>query len=383
MYAASLRKIKKYKQFDSMDLIIVEALGKYGPRNILKIANYLGLAESTLRYRINNMIKRKLLKLHTNVYHTSLGLKKVLIFADIDKMYSTLIEKFMTINDFWAFISRIHGLKEGIHALYTVPIRYVNKLNEYLEALASHNIIRTYEIYYSTCFHRVNPTMTWFDLKINDWRFDWQGLIKEIEISSTYLPYTLRDPADFPILADEMDVFILKELEKNAIVSFREIAKKTGTTPQNIYYHYHHHIVANRLIEDFQIYLRKYDPMCSVLPYFIIDFHDKDIFAKVANSLRNKPFVEVLGKILGRNTLFISANLPLNEFVNMLNTLNEMVALGYINEYRYYLSYPLEGGRRQTIPYKNFVNGSWMYHHDEYMRELEDLYKKVKTELKS
>jgi DNA-binding Lrp family transcriptional regulator len=171
----------------------------------------------------------------------------------------------------------------------------------------------------------------------------------------------------------------LKELEKNPVVSFKEIAKKAGTTPQNIYYHYHQHIISNKLIEDFQVYLRKFELTYSVLPYFVIDFVDHKAFAKTTNVFRNKPFVEVLGKILDSNTLFVSANLPLHEFVNMLNTLNEMIGLGYVKEYRYYISYPFEKGRRQTIPYKNFKDGAWMYYHDDYMTELEDLYKKTRS----
>jgi DNA-binding Lrp family transcriptional regulator len=377
MGAKPLRKIKRRGAFDSLDLIIVEALGKYGPRNILKIANQLGISESTIRYRVNNMIKRGLLRLYTNVYHTFIGLKKVLVLADVNKKYINLIEDFMAVNDFWAYTSKIHGCKEGVLALYILPVRYVKKLIDYIDKLINYNLINSYEIFYSTCFHRVNPNMTWFDLKRNEWVFKWKTIINEVKNSPITLPYTLRDPDDFPILGDEMDIFILKELERNAIVSFREIAKKAGTTPQNVYYHYHQHIIPNRLIEDFQVYLRKFDLNCSVLPYFIIDFVDYNSFAKAANVLRNKPFVEVLGKILGKNTLFVSANLPLSEFVNMLNTLNEMIEMGYIKEYKYYISYPFERGRRQTIPYKNFKDGSWLYYHDEYMRELDELYKRI------
>jgi hypothetical protein len=98
----------------------------------------------------------------------------------------------------------------------------------------------------------------------------------------------------------------------------------------------------------------------------------------MANVFSNKPFTEVLGKILDSNILLVSAYLPVMEFFNMLSAMNKLIALGVIKRYNYRLAYPLERSERQTIPYRNFADRSWIYEHDKYLERIHNLYKEVK-----
>jgi DNA-binding Lrp family transcriptional regulator len=245
--------------------------------------------------------------------------------------------------------------------------------------MVSLGILDSYELLWSTCFHRVNTTTTWYNLKREGWDFRWNELINEVDQASIELPVTLRDPDDFPILADEIDIFILKELEKDATISLSDLAKMLGTSIQNVHYHFKKHIEGRFLIEDYQIVFKKFDLETSVFPRFIIEFPNHQYLAKTANVFRNKPFTEVLGKILDTNKLLVAAYLPLKEFFNMLRTLNRMVALGIIKSYNYRIVYPLEKSERQTIPYKNFQKGSWIFEADKYIERLHELHRKLGT----
>jgi len=377
----TIEKMSNLK-YDALDLIIVEALGKFGPRNIYKIAKYLGLPESTIRYRINVLRSMKLLYLLTNIYHTNIGLKKSVVFLEVNPRYSAYIYDFLACNDYWLFIQRTHSYSEGCWALYTVPVEHTNKLKDFLHEIKSLDVAWNYKVYWSTCFHRVNTTTTWFDLSNEKWDFRWEELLSDIEEAGTDLPFTLKDPSDFPILCDETDLFILKEMEKDATVSFAEIAKKLGTTTQNVCYHYKQHIIKNSLIEDFQIFFMRFDPKVSITPVFIIEFPKYEYLAKTANALRDKPFVEILGKILSKNILLLIAYLPIYEFFNMLNTFNKLAELGYIRRYKYYLRYLAEKGMRETIPYKNFKDGRWIYNHDLYVSRLHEKFKEISEKVK-
>ena len=369
-------------KYDALDLMIVEALGKFGPRNVYRIAKYLDLPESTIRYRINVLRSMKLLYLHTNIYHTNIGLKKGVVFLEADPRYSAYIYDFLACNDYWLLIRRTHSYSEGCWALYTIPVNHTDKLRDFFDEIKSLGLVWSYKLYWSTCFHRVNTTTTWFDLSNEKWDFRWEKLLSDVERAGTDLPFTLKDPKDFPILCDEIDLFILKELEKDATISFAEIAKKLGVTTQNVCYHYKQHIIKNSLIEDFQIGFIKFDPKVSVTPIFIIEFPKYEYLAKMANALCDKPFVEILGKILNKNMLLLIAYLPIYEFFNMLNTFNRMAELGYIKRYKYYLRSFMEKGIRQTIPYRNFKDGTWVYDHELYISRLHEAFKDVSKKLR-
>jgi len=71
------------KRFDLLDVKILEGLGIHGPRNITSLARKLGIPAETLRKRMKRVIhSRHFFKTHVNIYHTNLGLKKAIVFAE-------------------------------------------------------------------------------------------------------------------------------------------------------------------------------------------------------------------------------------------------------------------------------------------------------------
>ena len=366
-------------KLDYKDLLLVESLGEYGPRNILRIAKKLGMPESSIRYRIKRLKEKGLLYMHANVYHTNIGLKKGVVFVDANPRYRQHIHRFIDANDYWIQMDYIHGRKEGVYVLFTVPDENFDKLRSFLNELVKTEVILDYELFESTCYHRVNPRTNWYDVENKKWRFEWSRLISDVENESTELPVTLRDPKGFPILADETDVFILKELEKDPTISFRELGMKIGTTPQNIKYHYDHHIIGNFLLEDYTIFIARYDPKTSVILHFILDFPNSKMLAKTANAFMKRPFSEIMGKILRQNKLILFSYIPITEYANMLETMNYMAEMGYITRYKYYIALPTEKGHRETIPYKLFRDKHWLYKHEEYIDRIYEVFRNIEN----
>ena len=379
MRTVSLMDLKQ----NPTNLLIIDALGKYTPRNIYKIAKELGMPESTVRYRIRVMRKRGILWLFTNVYHTNIGLKKGVVFAEINPKYWNSIYEFMRANEFWAYMVRLHGGREIIHALYTIPVEHISKLNDFLDEMVELDILRDYKVYHSTCFHRVNASESWYDFKNNEWNFSWENIIHDVERADTLLPITLKDPKGFPILADEIDIKILKSLELDATVTYTELAKNLNTTPQNIRYHFKQHIEKNFLIEGYEILFLRFQLDKSMLIYFILDFPNYTSMAKVANVFRNRPFTEVLGKILGRHSMLMAAYILMKEFINLINTLNNMVSLGYLKNFEYYMTPATEMMKRQTIPYRRFKDDHWEYPHQEMINVLHKRFNRINKILKN
>jgi hypothetical protein len=87
---------------------------------------------------------------------------------------------------------------------------------KFLDTTKEMGLTREMHVTWSTCFQNVNPTQNWFDPKKESWTFSWDDWVEEIVSEGTELPYTLVDPESFTNHADYIDVFIIKELEKNA-----------------------------------------------------------------------------------------------------------------------------------------------------------------------
>jgi DNA-binding Lrp family transcriptional regulator len=369
------------EQLDSLDVKILGGLAEYGPRNITKVARGLNVPRGTIISRIERMSSSFYLRLLTTVYHTNLGMKKAVVFAKAIPGQEDTLFNCLKANEFYIYLSRCFGMFEGCVAIYVIPIEYTAKFQDFLMKIKEMGMARDIDLFWSTCFHTVNLTGNWFDNNKETWVFPWEEWLHEVSSSESELPYTLKDPVSFPLRADETDLFIVKELEKNATVSLACVAREFGTTLQNIRYHYERHVVRHGLIETFQMAILPFDRATSDMLFFIFRFSDDEKMGKFANSLLDKPFVFILGKILNENSLVSQICLPRQEFRNFIDVLSKLARRKFLKNYEYVLQ-DLRSGKwaRQTIPHRLFKNGSWTYDHSQHMDALQDLLADTKPE---
>ena len=369
--------MKVRRKLDYTDLKILEGLGTYGPRNISHVARKLGLPIEMVRRRIKRMRSRNLLWLHTNIYHTNLGLKKAVVIAEATPGYEKLLSNCLKANDFWMYTTRCYGRFEGCLGIYTIPKNYCNDFEDFLAKLKELGVAQNTYIFWSTCFQKVNPTTNWFNLRFQDWIFPWETWIKEIPTEGTKLPSTLQDPEDFPIEGDYVDIFILKEMEKNATIGLNDIAKMLGMTPQGVKYRYDEHVVKRGLLEGFEVEAFLYDKTVSDIYFFVFKFPDMTKMSKFARSLLDKPFVFFLGKILGQPGMVSQLYLPKKEFKNFKDSLSTLIRRGFLQSYNYVIQHSNEWSR-QTISYEFFENETWIYNHEKHIRTLKELAKRYR-----
>lgn len=357
------------QKLDHLDLRIIESLATYGPRNLAKVARKLDIPQGTLRKRLKRLPPHIFCRLGINIYHTYLGLRKAVVFAEAIPGYEDLLFKSLKTNDFWIYVSRCYGMNEGCFAIYTIPKRHENHFEQFLEELEKMGVVRNIRIYWSTCFQSVHSICNWFDPESGNWDFQWNRWVEEIPAEGTELPYTLVDPEKWPIKADEIDVFILKELEKDATISFVDLAKKIEISPQLAGYHYRNHLKKLGLIESFSVDVYHFDISSSDRFFFIFRFDDRESLAKFASSLLDKPFVRILGKILGENALFGYIYLPKAEFAKFIDSLAKLIRMGHLKSYRHMIQH-LRKASRQTISYEYFKEGLWTYDHQKHIENL-------------
>lgn len=367
------------KETDLTNWEILEGLATYGPRNISLVAEKLGMKADTVRKRLQRMPPYLFLKFRANIYCTNLGLKKGVVFAEAVPGYEDLLLECLKANDFWIYLTRCYGKNEGCIGVYTIPYDHSVEFLRFTNALGKVGVARNVRSFWSTCFQSVNSKTQWFDDKSKTWAFHWDEWAEEIPSQDTQLPHTLVDPDSYPVKADEIDVFLLKELEKNARVSLRAVAEALKVSPQVVEYHYKKHILERNLIEDFEALTFHFDMSVSDVFLFTFGFKNMEKCAKFATSLLDKPFVGGLGKILNESSLIVDIYLPRVEFRNLIDTLAKLVRGDWLRSYDYVIL-DLRKAKRQTISYKNFRNDSWIYNHSKHIRNLNESAKDALTD---
>jgi DNA-binding Lrp family transcriptional regulator len=299
--------------------------------------------------------------MHTNIYHTNLGLKKAVVVASAASGMEELLFNCLKVNGFWLYVCRSYGMGEGCTAIYTIPIEHCHEFEEFVHEIVRLGVAEKLRIYWSTCFQGGRIVSDWFDQNKKSWVFCWNDWIREVQTQNTDLPYTLKEPEAYPILADEIDVRMLVKLEKDATTSLSEIAKMLGISRQLAQFHFKERLIRN-LIESYQIFAMLYGDSPSAAVLFIISFYDHETLAKFSKSLLNKSFIVNIGKILGENSILTEVYLPADEFRRFIDTLSAMARMKLVRDYKYVIQ-DLRIRNRQTLSGEFFKDGSWIYDH--------------------
>jgi DNA-binding Lrp family transcriptional regulator len=367
------------KSLTAVDVKILQALCDVGPRNFSKIARIVGIRRDTLEFRIRRLKTNPqlFLRMHTNIYHTNIGLKKAVVVIEANPGMEQVLFECLKVNGFWLYVCRSYGMGEGCTAIYTVPVEHCHEFEEFIHEIRRIGVAKSARIFWSTCFQGGRITSSWFDSREENWVFRWDDWIGEVQRQTTDLPYTLVEPTSYPICADETDVLMLMKLEKDATTNFSEMAKVLGISRQAAQFRFNKHLMEKNLIEGYQIALMRYGDSPFIMALFVISFHNYETLAKFARSLLNKFFIVTTGRILGKNAILTEVFLPTNEFRKFIDALSTLAGMKLVRSYKYAIQ-DLRIRARQTISGEFFKGKSWVYDHKNHM---ETLQQKAKPEI--
>lgn len=354
---------------DETNAKILEGLGAHGPRNTSSLAKKIKISPTTVAFRISKLIEESDLQIRARLNFQKLGLRRAVVFTEAkpgkEKTLRSLIENL----PYWTYTIRCFGKYNGIYALFSFPTEFKREFEDYFAEISKHNVLENHTIFWVTDFCEMPPSFHWFDFKKRCWNFPWQELLKEIEHAGEALPKRLLDSETYPILADNIDLLILKELEKDGSTEFRKLAKTVGMTPEAIRYRFQNHILKRRLIADYEISIFPYPHQVSDLASFAIDFKNHTKLAKFVNSLANKPFVVNYAKVTGQNTLIAHFFTPKTEFSRLIDSLNQLIGMNVVARF-FHVVLDIPSYKRQTVSYEFFKNNKWTYNHQEHLKSL-------------
>ena len=369
-----IRFRKSHKSLDAIDAKILQALGTIGPRNVHEIARELGMPTETVWYRIKRLHSRFSMFVQGNVYHTNVGLRKLIVFAEAFPGYEDVLYEGAKSNDYWIYLSQCLGGPITCLGVYAIPDEHAEDFEKFVLRLEELGIAKSTQTYWSTSFQTVNLTLSWFNPNSSHWELAWDKWIEEVrnQDCTQELPYTLLDPEEYDQKADYIDIFILKELEKNAAIRFSDLAKMLGTSIQNVRYHFENHIVKRKMLEGWQVLIPHFGKEGVETSFFLFDFENQKNLRRFASSLLNKPFIRTVGKVFGDSKLFVQVYLPRKEFRPFLEALSKIVKSGLLKSYKYVIQ-DLTKRQRQTISFEFFENKKWVYAHEDYLKRAEEI----------
>ena len=360
------------KVLDPVNAKILAGLGKFGPRNTSFLARSVKLPATTVAFRIKKLIKKGYLQVRTKLDHSKLGLMKAVLVTETAGGLEEKLREAVESIGYWTYVTRCFGKFNGIYALFAFPAEHKDKLEAYLKEAVRCKAMSSYVFFWITNLCAVPRNFDWFDFKSKAWKFPWRQWINEVLKASEKLPKRIVEPEKYQILADETDLFLLKELEKDAFVEFTKISNTLKMSPQGVRYRYYKHVMKHGLIADYQIAIFPYPLLVSDMCCFIFHFQNEKALAKFSNTLSNKPFIISYGKIIGRNSLLMHSYTLKTEFPNLINALNSLVKGNLITDF-FYVNLDIASFKRQTVSYEFFRDKSWTFNYKEKLKKLAEI----------
>jgi DNA-binding Lrp family transcriptional regulator len=356
------------KKLGAQDVAILEGLALHNPRNLSDLAVQLEMPRPSLRYRIKNLHSNFSLNLYGNIYHTFIGLRKVIVSADAKPGYEELLYECLKTNDYWLYVSQCIGALRCL-AIYGIPAEKEKEFEGFISQLQELNLVQNVNYFWSTCIQVINSTGVWFDKTSEEWSFPWNSWVEEVQRTQAELPYTLKEPDAYTQKADWLDIMILKELEKDSTIKMTEIAKKLGTSLERVIYHFKNHVIEKGMFEGYQVIAEHYKNLGADSYFFQFYFKNRENLTKFANSLMYKPFARYMGKEYGKNRLFAQIYLPREQLINFQKAISKLIRARLLDTYEYVIQ-DLSRTQRQTISYEFFKGNNWEYDDKKYLQKL-------------
>jgi DNA-binding Lrp family transcriptional regulator len=262
------------RTLDPTNAKILVGLGKHDPRNISLIARSANLPTSTVAFRFKKLVKEHNLEIFAHLDWSKLGLERAFVMAEALPGRWKISWKALENFDYLTYLARCSGRIQGCLATFAIPVEHKMRLKEYLDEATRLQIFSHYLVFWITNPCDVRPNFDWFDFEKKQWVFKWKEWVQEILDASEDLSPRLADPTSYPIMVDEKDLIMLRELEQNGIISFRELAKIVGIEPSSVAYRYWKHIVERDLIIGHRIGVLPYPFELSDFHTFVIEFED-------------------------------------------------------------------------------------------------------------
>ena len=268
---------------------LIKAIEKVGPRNAALIARITGIPERTARYWIKVKLPGLGFVFRPVVDESRLGLVKHLMRARFRDDLEHAALNVLDVLGRRAYLTYYAGLMphDEFIALVDLPVNMEDNYKALLYELANAGVLDSYELYPLDEVWKTSTDVRYFDFNRGTWALDVVVPDEEIGERTTVIK---RANCEEPSI-DKIDLLIVKELQKDALQPFTQMAETLGVDEATLRYHYREHVL-NGIISGYVVHwhlkgsLLRGDSMGLVL----LSEVDEGMFARMSSILAKIPF---------------------------------------------------------------------------------------------
>ncbi|MCE4607277.1 MAG: AsnC family protein [Desulfurococcales archaeon] len=341
--------------YDRLSYSFIEIIEKIqetqGLPTITGLAEDMGLHVSTLWRRIKTLHDYDV-KFAADINYTGLGINRLLVY-----LKSTLSGEFYNI-PFLEYSMPL--IPKGVILQFAVT---QNKINDLLNSL-SLKIPQDSEVYLFEYYYHSKPNLrVFYDIIDRKVKPKWDYLMDSIKAAEFHrLPLPKRG-----IKYDEIDLFILEQLQTDPFVSMREIAKKlqdavavrewaiqpvySNVTYSRVRRHFINHIIGKGMVNGVHIKLRH---PSSNMEMIIVYFTNEGMAHKIASVFSEHPYTKY-GLVNGEGDRgLISISVPAMYVRGLLDLLDKLLEAGIIKGWDALIvdSYNV---KERRVSFKNYI----------------------------
>lgn len=226
---------------------LVQLLSEIGP-DIPEIARSLGQFRESVRYRYKEKILNKGFAVQASVDHEKLGLKRMVAILGFSDAYERYAQSILTAMSELCYVqSFAKSLPDGRYVVnFSTPSEHLSSMEQLLNRLREDGMFNHVETLEFDWFRNPPMKAEYYDFDMGRWDFDFSGPHVDDLEAAKYAP-------SVPTRFDYVDLLIIKQMQKDANKSLKEIADELHLNYKKLAWHWSTHVEARNLIRSYSI----------------------------------------------------------------------------------------------------------------------------------
>ncbi len=247
------RRVRRDIDLQREIALILDAVKKFGPRNISLIARQTGIPRETVRVRLLNMLPRYgfVIRMLPNYY--KLGLSRYFGYMRFSRQFADRAKELLswlgekTYLMYWGKVL----MRNEFVVIVTPPYRFEKEYLNVFEKLADAGVLDDYWFRKVRAYGHPHASYRYFDFEKGKWsdhpindgeeEFD-EVLVNEIDEA---------ERAQY--IVDSLDLKILQQLQFDALKDITDIAGELGVHPRVVSYHLNEHVARKGLVAGWMV----------------------------------------------------------------------------------------------------------------------------------
>ena len=303
---------------------LIKAIEKVGPRNAALIARITGLPERTARYWIKVKLPGLGFVFQPVVDESRLGLVKHLMRIRFGGDLGHAALNVLDVLGRRAYLTYYAGLMphDEFIALVDLPVNMEDRYRDLLHELANAGVLDSYELYPLDEVWKTSTDVRYFDFNRGAWALNMIVPDEEVEVGERTTVIRRAD-CEEPSL-DKIDLLIVKELQKDALQPFTQMAETLGVDEATLRYHYREHVL-DRIISGYMVI---WHPMGSLsrgdsMGLVLLSEVDEGMFARMSSILAKIPFSRFEGISIERALYVLIMEVPTSWLASTLRLIRD------------------------------------------------------------